>query len=129
MTTMLEEYTTEEQRSLVRFFWAKVLNAKDIHKEVFPVYGGSVCRVKRFKTGSRNSLQRRSKIADDARPGRPVEDCDRSHCAAGGRVDSSRQEDNDSIATALQGVLTVLAYSIMHDHLKFRKMCARWVND
>jgi hypothetical protein len=40
MATVLEEFATEEQRSLVRFLWAKGLNAKDIHKEIFPVYGG-----------------------------------------------------------------------------------------
>jgi hypothetical protein len=41
MTTVLEVYTTEEQSSVVCFFlWAKVLNAKDINKEMFPVYGG-----------------------------------------------------------------------------------------
>jgi hypothetical protein len=40
MATVLEECTTEEQRSVVRFLWAKGLNAKDIHKEIFPVYGG-----------------------------------------------------------------------------------------
>jgi hypothetical protein len=34
------EYTTEEQRSLVRFLWAKGLNEKDIHKEMFLVYCG-----------------------------------------------------------------------------------------
>jgi hypothetical protein len=37
---MLEGYTTEDQRSVLRFLWAKVLNAKDIHKEMFHVYGG-----------------------------------------------------------------------------------------
>jgi hypothetical protein len=38
---MLEECTTQEQRSVVLLFlWAKGLNAKDIHKEMFPVYGG-----------------------------------------------------------------------------------------
>jgi hypothetical protein len=32
--------TTEEQRSVVRFFlWAKGLNTKDIYKEMFPLYG------------------------------------------------------------------------------------------
>jgi hypothetical protein len=36
MATVLEEYTTEEQRSVVRFLWAKGLNAKDTHKEMFP---------------------------------------------------------------------------------------------
>jgi hypothetical protein len=40
MATVLEECTTEEQRYVVRFLWAKGLNAKDIHKEMFHVYGG-----------------------------------------------------------------------------------------
>jgi hypothetical protein len=40
MTTVLEEYTTEELGCIVRFLWAKGLNAKDIHKEVLPVHGG-----------------------------------------------------------------------------------------
>jgi hypothetical protein len=30
MATMLEEYITEEQCPVVRFVWAKELNAKDI---------------------------------------------------------------------------------------------------
>jgi hypothetical protein len=40
MATMLEQYSTEEQRPVVCFFVDKRLNAKDIHKEMFPVYGG-----------------------------------------------------------------------------------------
>jgi hypothetical protein len=40
MATVLEECHTEEQRSVVRFLWAKVLNAKDIRKEIFPIHGG-----------------------------------------------------------------------------------------
>jgi hypothetical protein len=41
MVTVLEEYTTEKQRPAVRFLlWAKVLIAKDIYKEMFPLYGG-----------------------------------------------------------------------------------------
>jgi hypothetical protein len=39
MVTVLEEYTNEEQHSVVRFLWTKGPNAKDIHKEMFPVYG------------------------------------------------------------------------------------------
>jgi hypothetical protein len=37
MAPVLEEYVTEEQRSVV-FLWAKGLNAKDIHKKMFHVY-------------------------------------------------------------------------------------------
>jgi hypothetical protein len=40
MATSLEGYATEEQHSVVRFLWVKGLNAKDIHNEMFPVYGG-----------------------------------------------------------------------------------------
>jgi hypothetical protein len=40
MTTVLEECNTEEQLSVVRFVWAKELNGKDVHKEMFLDYGG-----------------------------------------------------------------------------------------
>jgi hypothetical protein len=39
MAKMLE-CTTEEQRFVVHFLWAKGLDSKYIHKEMFPVYGG-----------------------------------------------------------------------------------------
>jgi hypothetical protein len=50
LATVLEEYTTEEQRSFVRFSWAEGLNAKDIHKEMFPIYGGKCLSRKAFPT-------------------------------------------------------------------------------
>jgi hypothetical protein len=44
MMTMLEGYPPKEQCSDVRvfifFFLTKGLDAKDIHKDMFPVYGG-----------------------------------------------------------------------------------------
>jgi hypothetical protein len=40
MATVLEECTTQEQCSVVPFVWAKGLITKDIHKEMFPGYGG-----------------------------------------------------------------------------------------
>jgi hypothetical protein len=53
--TVLEVYTTEEENSLMRFFlWAKGLNAKDIHKEMFSVYGGKCLSRIAVSTGSRN---------------------------------------------------------------------------
>jgi hypothetical protein len=55
---VLEEYTTEVQRYDVRLLWAEEVNAKDIHKEIFPVYYW------RFTTGSRKVAKR---FADDTR--------------------------------------------------------------
>jgi hypothetical protein len=40
MATVLAGCITEEQHSGVRILWETGLNAKDIHKEMFPVYGG-----------------------------------------------------------------------------------------
>jgi hypothetical protein len=40
MATILEMCTTDEQHSVVRFLRAKGHSEKDIHEEIFPVYGG-----------------------------------------------------------------------------------------
>jgi hypothetical protein len=40
MVIVLEECITEKQRSVVRLLWTKGLNAKNIKKEMFRVYGG-----------------------------------------------------------------------------------------
>jgi hypothetical protein len=37
---MLEKCTIEGQHSVTRFLWEEGLNAKDIHKVIFPAYGG-----------------------------------------------------------------------------------------
>jgi transposase len=73
MVTSLEECSIKEQRSVVQFLWAKGLNAKDIHKEMFPVYGGKGLLHKAVHTWVKKFSQGRLKIADDAQPGRPVE--------------------------------------------------------
>jgi hypothetical protein len=59
----------------VRFsflLWTKRLNAWDIHKEMFPLYGGKCLSRKVFHNWVEKLSQGRSKVADDARPGRPV---------------------------------------------------------
>jgi hypothetical protein len=40
MATVLEDCTTDEQRHVVCYLWAKGHNAKEIYKELFPVYDG-----------------------------------------------------------------------------------------
>jgi len=38
MAASLNTCTTIEQRGVVRFLWAKDMAAKDIHKEMLPMY-------------------------------------------------------------------------------------------
>jgi hypothetical protein len=72
MASMLEECTAEGQRSVVYFLWAKGLDAKDIHKEMFPVYGGKCLSRKAVHSCVEKFSQGGSKFADDARPGAEV---------------------------------------------------------
>jgi hypothetical protein len=75
----------------------------------------------------REILRDISKVADDTRPVGPVEIAAEATVQ---RVEELIRADRkitvDSVPTAL-GCSQGLAYSIMHDHLKFRKVCARWV--
>jgi hypothetical protein len=54
------------------FLWAKILNAKDIHKEIFPVYGGKCLSHKAVHNWAEKFSKGRKKVADDARPGAEV---------------------------------------------------------
>jgi hypothetical protein len=48
MATVLEEYITEEQRSVARFLWKKGSMQRIFIKKLFLFTVGSVCHVKRF---------------------------------------------------------------------------------
>jgi hypothetical protein len=81
MATVLEGHTTEEQCCVVLFFlcvWAKGLNAKDIHKEMFPVYGGKCLSRKAVHNWVEKLFQGRSKVADDAVPGEEMAETQQS---------------------------------------------------
>jgi hypothetical protein len=77
------------------FLWSEELSTKDINKEMYPVYGGKCLSRKAVHNFVEKFSQARSKVADDARPDRPVEIATEAAAVASGRVDSSLQEDND----------------------------------
>jgi hypothetical protein len=68
MATVLEGCTIEEQRSVVRFLWAKGLNTNDIHNKMFSVYGVKCLSRKAAHSWVEKLSQARSKLVDDARP-------------------------------------------------------------
>jgi hypothetical protein len=73
MATVFEDCTTEEEHSVVHFLWAEGLNAKDIHKEMFPVYGGSCLSCKAVHNRVEKFSQGHPKVTtDDTQPGHPV---------------------------------------------------------
>jgi hypothetical protein len=65
MTTVLEWCITEEQHSVVHFLWAKWLDAKYLHKEIFPVYCGKCLSRKAVRKWVNKFSQGSSKVAGD----------------------------------------------------------------
>jgi hypothetical protein len=65
--TVLEECTTEEQKTAVRSLRVKAHSAKDIHKELFPVYDGKTLPRKAVHNWPRNFLKdvRKSQMMPD----------------------------------------------------------------
>jgi hypothetical protein len=96
-------------------------------KKCFLLKVGNVCCVKRFTTGTRNYLKDVRK-SDDAWPGSPLEIATEATVQQVEQlIKADRRITIDSVTTAL-GCSSGLAYSIMHGHLKFRKVCAWWVS-
>jgi hypothetical protein len=73
MAMLLEVCTFAKQCSAVRSCGEKGLNAKDIHKGMFPVHGGKGLSRKAVHNWVEKFSQGRPKVADDAQPDRPVE--------------------------------------------------------
>jgi hypothetical protein len=93
--------------------WERRLNAKDIHKQMFPVHGGKCLSCKAVQNWVKKFSQGRSKVADDARPGRPVEIATEATVQQVEElIRADRRRTIDSVATAL-GCSHGLAYSIM----------------
>jgi transposase len=94
---------------------------------MFRVYGGKCLLRKAIHNWVEKLSQGRSKVANDAPPGRPVKIATEAIVQ---RVEevirADRRITTDSVATAL-GCSYGLAHSKCIDRLKFQKVCARWV--
>jgi hypothetical protein len=64
--------------------WQKGLNAKDVHKEIFPVYGGKCLSREAIHNWVEKFSQGRSKVADDARLGAKVAEATVKNFSAAG---------------------------------------------
>jgi hypothetical protein len=127
MATVLVGFIIEKQCSHVRFLWTEGVNLKDIHSEIFPLYGWKCLSCKAVHNWVETFSQGRSKVADDALP--------RPHVEVATEASVKRLEELiladrrikiGSVASVL-GRSYGLAYSIVHDTLTFRKVCAGWV--
>ena len=73
MAVPLNTCTTIEQRGVVRFLWAKGMAAKDIHKEMLPMYGEHCLSHQAVHNWVQKFSEGRTSIEDEHRVGRLVE--------------------------------------------------------
>jgi len=73
MAAPLSTCTTIEQRGVVRFLWAKKMEAKDIHKEMVPMYGEHCLSRHAVHNCVQKFSEGRTSIEEEHRAGRPVE--------------------------------------------------------
>jgi hypothetical protein len=65
MASMFEECTTKDTHFVMHFFLAEGLSAKDIHKEMFPVYSEKCLLRKEFLNWVNKFSHGCLKVADD----------------------------------------------------------------
>jgi hypothetical protein len=92
---------------------------------MFPFYGRKCLSGKTVHNWTEKFSQEGSKVADDARPSRSVDTATETTVRwVEQLIRADRRITIGSVTSAL-GCSHGLAYSIMYDHLKFRKVCAR----
>jgi hypothetical protein len=92
---------------------------------MFPVYGGKCLLLKAVHNWVQKFPQGCSKVTDGAQPGCPLEIPTEATVQRVEELIRADRRITDSAATAL-GCSYGLAYTTMHDRLKFWKVCAHW---
>ena len=127
MAAKLINCTKEEQRSIICFLWAEGVPGAHIHLRMCAQYGDKVSSrrivyewIEMFENG-------RTSVKDAERSGRPATaTTTRNEERTLELIHENRRITVEEVAGRLN-VSVGSAYSLIHDSLKFSKVCARWV--
>ncbi|GFW41987.1 HTH_48 domain-containing protein [Trichonephila clavipes] len=127
MAFALQNSTIEEQRSVIRFLTAADEKPAGIHPRMVTVYGEKCVSDKSVRKWSARFRAGRESVGDDQRPGQANTVITSDLI---GKVDDLVR--NDRRVTLRMLALKVDAsygtvWTIVHNRLRFRKVCAAWV--
>jgi len=71
MDPHLQDCTIEEQRGVVRFFWAEGVKYVEIHRRMLAQYGHSTMSQRKFYECVEKFKSVRTRVTDEGRSGRP----------------------------------------------------------
>ena len=122
MAAPLSTCTKIEQRGVVRFLWAKNMEAKDIHKEMLPMYGEHCLSRQAVHNWVQKFSEGRRSIEDEHRASRPMEiTTPETLQRVEDIIQAERRVTVDAVATAI-GCSRGQTYSMMHEVLGFRSL-------
>jgi hypothetical protein len=127
MEAPLSECTISEKRAVIRFLWAEGIKPSEIHRRMLVQYGDNCIgqrKVYEWVEGFKNG---RMNVTGEDRSGCPITSSSVTNVDC---VNTLIQENRRITVSAVANVLDISygsAYSIMHDELKYRKVCSRWV--
>ena len=123
---VLHEYIQVEQCAVVHFLWAKGLSTKEMHCEMCPMYGDNCFSQKTVFNWIQEFNKGSQSIRDQEHPGRPAEvSTETTVQHVEWIIRNDQHVSIDGIAHAV-GCSHGTVYIIMHEQLKFRKVCAQW---
>ena len=127
MAAKLKNCTKEEQRSVIRFLWAEGMLGAQIHLRMCAQYGDEVLSRKIVYEWIEMFENGRTSLTDAERSGHPVTATTmRNEERTLELIRENRRITVEEVAGRL--IVSVgFAYSLIHDSLKFSKVCARWV--
>ena len=127
MAVPLQQCTKQEQRSVVRFLFSKGLKPIEIHHWMRIQYGDrfmSHTEVYEWAEKYKNGI---SSVEDSPLPGPAFTAVTEDNIAVMENVIRDNWCVTVKEVTSLLDISVGSAHRIIHDELKFRKVCARWV--
>lgn len=124
---MLQSSTCEEQRSVVRFLWAKGHKPSEIHRDMRGVYGDDCMDRSNVSRWCTFFQEGRVNLSDSPRSGRPTTAAIPQNVRG---IEAAILNDRRVQLRALSQKFNIsygAVYDIVHENLKFRKVSARWV--
>ncbi|GFR06800.1 histone-lysine N-methyltransferase SETMAR [Trichonephila clavata] len=124
---VLNSWSKEEVRAVIRYEWARGVSGTEIHNPLVEVYGSGVMSKQMVRRWCRTFSDGRQQVEDIPRAGRTrTATTDANVGKVDDMIRANRRITIDEVAEEL-GISHERAQNIIHDILRYRKVSARWV--
>ncbi|XP_017778306.1 PREDICTED: uncharacterized protein LOC108563968 isoform X3 [Nicrophorus vespilloides] len=127
MSKRIENPTSFEIRSVIKFLNAKNVRPAEICRQVCEVYGENVMSDGMVRRWCRMFSKGRSNVENDERSGRPSLVTDDLLEQVKSRIVENRRITMTELSKHFPQISRSLLHEVVREHLQFNKVCSRWV--